>query len=182
MKCLIDPDLLFPPPLPGTLHFMEMALYDGQLARFNLKVSLSHSLMGMLWDQWSQVSNRQHQHFLLQILSRHLAADFPENIIFREDQVIVVPDFLQQLNVHQHLEWLCSMIACYIETSFNTGGTILATWDRPIFSGKHYVTLKYAHIQADIPLKRNRIEWDALITHFQLPPIPHNGALRVYNE
>jgi len=80
MKCVVDLDLLFPPPVPGTLHFEEMVLHDDILGHFDLKVAISFELMSVLWDQWSQVRYLQYKKFLLQILTRHLAQDFPESI------------------------------------------------------------------------------------------------------
>jgi len=58
MKGIVDLELLFPPPVPGTPHFEEMALHNRNLADFNLKLSVSPELQAVLWEQWYRVNNR----------------------------------------------------------------------------------------------------------------------------
>ena len=183
MKCVIDPDLLLPPPVPGTSHFKAMVLHSQELDRLALKVSISFPLMGILWEHWRQVENRQHKEFLLRILTRHLAQDFPKDIEIQSDLVKLIPNFLNNLDEHFTTEWLRSLIACYdTHFDFNTDGAVLATWDRKELKKYQTVQLKYQQIEAVIPIKRDQEEWNLLKEAFTQSPIPHNKALRIYAD
>jgi hypothetical protein len=183
MKCVIDLDLLLPPPVPGTMHFEEMALHDQNLKRFDIKVALSFGIMGKLWATWSSVTHPQHKKFLQSILTRHFTKDCP-NVSIELSECSMTPSFLpvaSELNEWVE-EWLGSLAACYADQDFNTGGAVLASWARHEFADRQTIEFKCPQVFEHIPIKRTQEEWDLLTASLAQSPISYSSALNVYAD
>lgn len=185
MKCVVDLDLLLPPPVPGTMHFEEMAVHARNLKRLNIKVALSPEMMSKLWmTYWSKETRPQHKKFLTDILSHYYAQDFP-CVQIDMSGCSVTPPFLPTAPELTEWveEWLCSLAACFVDEDFNTGGAVLASWLRPDeLAGRQDVEFRCHQILERIPVKRTQAEWDLLAASLAQPPISYSPALNVYAD
>jgi hypothetical protein len=183
MKCVIDLDLLLPPPVRGTMHFKEMALHDQNLKRFDIKVALSSWITAKLWATWSSVTHPQHKVFLQSILTRHFTKDCP-NVSIELSECSMTPSFLYPTPEPNEWveEWLRSLAACFVDENFNTGGAILASWPRTEFVGRQEVEFRCPPVFEHIPIKRTQAEWDLLTASLAQSPIPYSPALNVYAD
>lgn len=181
MKCVIDLELLNPPPIPGTRHFAEILLHRRKLAESNVKIALSHELQSLVWNRWNQVQSPQHKEFLLEILTRYLASCFPNNLIVDTGQIRLTPPFLSGES-EWVVPWLSSLTACYLDEQFNTGGAFLATWPHPEFVDQKTVQVTYRDLTERLSLVRNEVEWDKLLTTMAQVPIPFTSSLRAYAD
>jgi hypothetical protein len=181
MKCVVDLDLLNPPPLPDTPHFGEMLLHQRKLGEARIKIALSQQLQEMLWSHWNQVSHPQHRDFLLHALTRFCASDYPNALTIETDQVYLNPQFLPS-EPEWVDPWLHSLMACYLDAQFNTGGALLATWPRDEFAGRQDVQMTYQGMVEKLPIVRDEAEWDALLAELDRLPIPFTSNLCVYAD
>jgi hypothetical protein len=181
MKCVVDLDLLNPPPLPESPYYRNMRLHQRKLAEFDVKIALSHQLQATLWGLWRQTSNRQHKEFLQHVLTRHHASNFPDDLVVETKQVHLEPSFLTD-EPEWVGPWLHSLMACYLDAQFNTGGALLATWPRDEFAGRQDVQVTYQEMVEKLPLARDEAEWDALLAKPDRPPIPFTSDLCVYAD
>ncbi len=162
MKCVIDLDLLNPPPIPSARHFNEMHLHQRKLAQYKVKIALSHKLQSLIWEHWRQVDPLQYQKLLGNICRRHFAPDFPNDFAVETDQVHLSPPFLSGES-EWDAPWLTSLMACYLDERFNTGGAFLATWSHPEFIDRKAVQVTYPDLAEKLPLVRDETEWDELL-------------------
>jgi hypothetical protein len=181
MKCVVDLDLLNPPPLPGTLHFGEMLLHQRRLRESDLKIALSQKLQEMLWSRWNQIKHPQHRDFLLKVLTRHRASGFPDDLVVETTQVNLEPPFLSG-EPEWIILWLHSLMACYLDAEFSTDGALLATWPRDEFTSRQDVQVTYQSVVERLPIVRNEAEWDEWLAVLAQTPIPFSSDLRAYAD
>jgi hypothetical protein len=179
----MDLDFLNPPPPPETLHFNEMELHQAQLSKSGIKIALSPELQKKLYILWSQVKDPQHQDFLRQILTQNLVShNFPSDLVIETNQVHLEPPFLPSEPDEWVALWLHSLMACYRDEQFNTGGALLATWSRDEFAGRQDVQVTYQETVEKLPITRDEAEWDALLAELDRPPLPFTANLCVYAD
>ncbi len=181
MKCVLDLDLLNPPPIPSTRHFNEMHLHQRGLSKYGIKIALSDKLQALIWENWKHMQPLYYQELLGNICLRHFAPDFPNDLAVKTDHVHLSPPFLSGES-EWNVPWLTSLMACYLDEQFNTDGAFLATWDRPDFENQDTVQVTYHDLEKVLSAVWSETQWDELLGQLLQLPIPFTSTLRAYAD